>query len=388
MGKLLINEKNVSVAEFIEKIQELTSQTIPLEEIKGNLEFAYNTASLPIDLGKFRQTGMRIKSNKKSDDVLAQFDIFDENSGETVSFRYVDTAPYRNVKTDKIVYTPVAIEFPGSYFSFEKKDLEKVIYLYCHPHCFDSPLYTKGKPYKYSHVNLKKEVRAKSNKINKIDEAFKLIESRPDDQLKPLAIGLGIDLIPNADAGDIRTALKEEAMRNPFGLVEQIEAGVVIFEGMIQSAVDDGVINQKQVGDQIIWSYNKGPKRGVQIVAINSVGSDAVRELKNYMTEHVDQYYPELTTYNRSIASNANASKYLNAALSGSPVADVKPHKEFMKLSDVVDFKTGESYLIENSNPALGKPSNVVISKFYKAVLAGDIHEDNIDVEIVNYAKV
>lgn len=149
---LLIDNKQVTIDEFIKTVERITGKEVPLKDIRNNPQFNYNPAKKAINMGIFRDQRQRIAKLPKSDDVLASFNVFDENEGRTFTMRFASRTPYTNPNNpNALVHDPKAIEFPGGVFDFEARDIEKVIYLYCHPHCYDSPFY-KGGVYKYSHI--------------------------------------------------------------------------------------------------------------------------------------------------------------------------------------------------------------------------------------------
>ena len=240
---LLIDNTQVSVNEFIERIEELSGKKIPLSQIKANMEFTYNKVKNKFDLGNYRNTHTKQPKEKLGDDILASFNVFDENKGKTVSFRFASRTPYTNpTNPNVLVYDPKALEFSGGTFSFEPREIERVIYMYCHPACADSPLYKAGNVYKYSHNNLKAANERKKEKMNKRSEAYRHATDVHESEIKVLALGLKIQLPPNADKDDIRVALQEYAMDNPEAYLRSVENETTKFEGMVQDALNTGFI--------------------------------------------------------------------------------------------------------------------------------------------------
>lgn len=386
---LLINNKKVNVEEFISRIESITGKKVEISELKSNLEFSYNPTRKGYDYALLRDKGIKVSNTLKSDDILAVFKIWDNNEGESVEFRFANRLPYENSKVPgNIIYDPKAIEISGSGFAFEQKDFEKAVFLYIHPLCFDSPLHETGRPYKYSHINPKAESRLKKEKMSKTQKAFTHASAIDDSELKIIALGLNIDLIPNADKDDIRTAILEFAMKSPDVYLEKTSTETVKFEGMILEALETRFIIKKEVGGIPTWEIGSGSRKGQQILVITNSDADHNLELMNHLKKNIAQYYPILSSFNNDVTADLTAEQYLSKVKNGGSKSDILPYEEShdITIDGVVDYKTAQLFLI-NNHPSGGQASAANTKKFLEEVLAGNITSENINEEVLKYLK-
>lgn len=383
---LLINNERVNATEFIDKVKAITGKTVPLEQIKANMEFKYNPVKKGYDLALYQTRSMKVQKVLRSDDVLASFNVWSEDDNATVEFRFANRTPYANPKNPTIlVHDPKAIEFPGGVFNFEARDVEKALYLYVHPNCLDSPFHKEGTAYKFSHNNLKAQSERKSKEMTLRQRAFQHASNVDVDELKVLALGLGLDLIPNADSDDIRVSLQEYALENASSYLDKTANETIKFEGMIQEAVDTRLIVNKIIGGMSTWEFAKGPKKGNQIMIATGSGND-LGELKMHMKKNIATYYSELVSFNRDIVADNEAEKFLQGLKKGVDKSDFLPYKEELTLNGVVDFKTARDFLTE-SHPDKGQPAPASTKAFLAAIEAGEVTDGNVLEEVSKYIK-
>src|SRR5690606_4515299 len=121
---LLIDDNQVSVDAFIGKVKEITGKSIPKDQIRNNMEFKYNSAKNTYDLAEFVKRGIKVPKERKGDDILASFNIYHEEAGRTVTFRFSTKKPYTNPKNpNALVYEPKALDFSGGVSTYEARDL-------------------------------------------------------------------------------------------------------------------------------------------------------------------------------------------------------------------------------------------------------------------------
>lgn len=219
-----------------------------------------------------------------------------------------------------------------------------------------------------------------------VNKAFQHAASVPESEIRVLAKGLKIQLIPNADEEDIRVALQDYAMNNSKAYLEMVAKGTVKYDGMIQDAIDTGYIKKKPVGNMIVWYFEKGRRAGEQITTVIDKTKDVVQELKNYMKDKIEQYYNDMAVLNDDVTSDMKAEKYLKSLEKGVPLEDVTPYKEPLLLGTVEDFNSAKAYLTE-SHPEKGQPSPASTKKFLELVQSGELNENNISDEISKYIR-
>lgn len=384
---LLINNQRVNATDFVKKIKEITGKDVPLDELTSNMEFKYNPVKKGYDLALYKTRNMKVQKVLRSDDILASFNVWSDKDQSTIEFRFANRLPYANPKNPTImVNDPKAIEFPGGVFNFEQRDVEKALYMYVHPLCIDSPFYRPGTPYKFTHNNLKAESKRKLKDMSVKQEAFKHATNVDPDELKVLALGLGLSLIPNADSDDIRAAIQEYALENSKLYLEKTATETIKFEGMIQNAIDTGHIVNKIIGGINTWEFAKGADKGKQIMIVTSKNNNALGDLKLHMKTNIAEYYSSLAGFNKDLTADNTAEKFLSNLKNGVDKNEFMPFEEELTLNMVVDHKTAKQYLI-NAHPERKNPSATNAKLFLDAITAGEIVDGNVDEESKKYVN-
>src|SRR5690606_4754069 len=118
--------------------------------------FEINPMKQMIDLGRSKQLGREVMKEVKGRDILARFSFFSTVEGVHYEVRYTATMPYKDEKTQKTIYRPLAIDMNGPIHFVQDADgraLEMATFLYVHPGNSKSPLYTPGRVFNYTHLN-------------------------------------------------------------------------------------------------------------------------------------------------------------------------------------------------------------------------------------------
>lgn len=382
---LLIDDNQVSVDQFIARVEEISGKTINLRDIKKSMELEFNPSKQLFDAGTFRNTGVRQRRQKRSDDVLAHFTVFSDKENRSVSFRFTNRMPYLNDRNRK-VYDPKAIDISGGITTFEPRELERMVYLYCHPHCFDSPFRQDGVPYKYSHVNVTAENRKSRIYIETVERALNHARTVHESEIKVFAKGLGIAIDDkNDDLDDIRAKVMKYAMDNSANYMEKASDSVVKYEGMIRDAIDMRVIVGKSTGGYWQWSFAKGRRKGEVITTIPE-SANKITELITFLKENIKDYYHDIVAVSDDNHSNISAKKFLENIELGRPETELKPYNPNLELDAVVDHTSATNYLAE-LHPEKGQPSPANAKKFLEEVLNGNITDGNVAEEAKKYIK-
>lgn len=385
---LLIDNKQVNVEDFVSEVERISGKSIPLTEIKHNMEFSFNALRKSFDLGLYVSRNMKVPNIAKGADILASFKAWDDGrGGRTVEFRFANRSPYTNPKNPSIlVHDPKAIDFPGGVFNFEEREMEKMIYMYCHPRCYDSPFRKENTPYQYSHNNLKAASRRKSAEMGQRQKAFQHATNVDPSEVKVLAIGLGISLMPHADVDEIRAELQDYAMNNPKIYLEKTSSETIKFEGMIQEALDSGRIIKKTMGSINTFDWAKGSKKGKQIMVCSSDPASHLSELKQHMKQNIVEYYSDLAVLNRELIAESTAEEYLQMVKKGANKESFTPYEETVSFEDVKDYNSSKQYLTE-AHPQKGSPSPKSASSFLSLIESGEITAENVGEFLPNYIK-
>lgn len=382
---LFINDVSKSVEEFVSEISRITKKEIDLGDLKKNPSFLRNDAFKAFNLAVYKTTGNKTPNVNQGDDVFASFRYFDGN--EQYVFRYANNVPYRNRdKGDRLVYTPKAIDLPDDDFSFDDKNsFDQAVYIYCHPACSDSPFYDPEKVARFSHNSLTKAVKRKSSKLTKLEDCLRYADNLAESEVKIFAKGLGLTLNEHWTTDDIRVELKDYALTYTDTFYNASQLETVKFDGMIQDAIDNKNIVSVNIVDTVVWNWGSGIYKGIQITSVPRGVGDTVLYLKNHIKENIAQYDEILVNLNKSSYANLKSEEYLRAKKSGVvPATEYQSDADEMKLSEVVDFKSAGEFLIL-THPLQKQSSQKNTKAFLERVLSGDINDDNVSEEIVQY---
>lgn len=384
---LLINNKQVNLDEFVTKVEEVSGGKVPLLEIKQNMEFVYNQVKSSYDLGIYRDTGRKIPKIGRGEDILAVFKVFSEKEGQTLEFRYASRTPYTNPNNPTVlVHDPKAIDFPAGTFSYEKREIEKVVYMYCHPSCGSSPLFKEGTVFKYKHNNLKEASQKKREAIDLKRQALFHAANVPEHDLKVLAKGMNIVFPEKSDAADIRVLLEEYALEKPKLYLDKVEKETTFFDGRVHDALELGIIKATNINGAMLYSFTKGDQAGQNILSVDPREKNPVEALKTYMKANIAKYHHYLATLNRDVSADMEAEKYLRSVKGEVKQEEFMPYVEELTLESVVDHKSAAEYLRE-SHPEKGNASPSNVKAFLEGVLTGEINDGNIRTEVFKYIR-
>src|SRR5690606_5178452 len=217
-------------------------------------------------------------------------------------------------------------------------------------------------------------------------KAFQHASNVDEDDLKVLALGLKLDLIPNADSDDIRAAIQEYALENASVYLEKTSTETIKYEGMIQEPLDTKFIIKKMMGGVPTFEFAKGPKKCQQIMVVMSNNNNDQGELVLHMKKNIAEYYPILASFNHDVTADNSAEQYLSNLKKGVPKNDIKPFKEEVTFDKVVDFNSAKEFL-KSSHPEGANPSPANTKAFLEKVQSGEVTNENVSEIAKSYIK-
>lgn len=388
---LFIDNQKVSESQFISEIEKISGKPVDMEALRKSTTFTYNEVNNSFNLAKFKTTGKKIRNVSQGGDVLSSFRKYDHESGIEREFRYAKKTPYADLKNGgNLVYEPRAIDISSGNFSFQKNEIDLALYILVHPDCYDSPFreseFTTA--YKYSHVNVKKDVEKKNEKVLMLEKSLLHASRLEDQELLMFAKGLGVPLEKSFDSEDVRGSLKSWAMENTELYYKAMQTEVVKFMGMIQDALDNRYIISRKIADHTVFLYDKGINKGSQITTVPQEVSDDIQYLKTYLGTNISTHYDALMNLNKEAFSELSVENFLASKKEGLPKEafrlPTEEESDVMTLADVVDHQSAKKYL-RLSHFERKDSSQAKIAKFLKSVTAKEITDDNIEDVIVEY---
>lgn len=382
---LFINDERLNVEQFVTRMNELTGKKIDLEELKKNPSFSSNEAIAGIDFRTFATTGRRVPKYGEGSDILTVFRFFSTIKEQQVEVRYASRMPHNDFRSGNKVYTPRHIDVDPRDFGFTASQIEAALYMYVHPDCKQSPVRDETKVHKYSHNSLKANIQAKDNKVKILEACLLHATNLIPEEVKLMAKGLGINVDERYSSEEIRSEIKSFILENSAKYYESMQTESVKFLGLVQDCIDNNYISGNTTSGQTVWSYNQGPSKGRQIVAIASDVEDPIKGLKDYLIENIASHYGNLVGMHKGVVAAQKAEDFLKTQKTGEVNEEVySAGGDTMELSDVVDFKSAAT-LLELVHPEGKKSSMTKTKQFLEAVQSGEINEDNVSEKVVDY---
>lgn len=256
----------------------------------------------------------KVKTNK-SNMIRSHFMATDKASKLKVEIRYAESNNTKIVG-DRVVdqFEPRYVSMSGATFAFQN-DIDKAVFLFLHPNNGLSTLRPAGTKAgaTYEYIDTKKRAQAKSNEMDALTEAMSHSSNLSDEKLILLAKGLGLKGIDKKDVYEIRTEVREYAMKFPKEYNQKINTELTYVEGRIWNLIDKGVFKLTNVGTTRRWSWSGGERDGEFILDIQNVTQDARVSLKNYIFNDLTTWMNLLSSANTEISSRENAERALKA---------------------------------------------------------------------------
>lgn len=212
-----------------------------------------------------------------------------------ITMRYFENVAQRDTANgnQKTVYFPERLSMEGTNMLLSPQDaLERIVFMALHPACASSPFHKKGAESKWLVID-----REKASKDALVEELrlMKLqgkVMGATADVIKnkayaiKLSNGLGgyeqVTNVNNSDTETLRLQLLRLLKKYPDQFAQQWDSFETDIYGIIQGAVDQGIIVQRQTpGGNITWAWRKGVNDGVDITTVSRT-SDPMSALVSY----------------------------------------------------------------------------------------------------------
>lgn len=304
MGLLFENRKQVTPEELMMKYA-----------TRGDYDKLVKRPSFEVTKDRKRVdvvNGGVVKTNK-SNMMRTHFMATDPTTGKKVEIRYAESNNERIVG-DRVVdnFEPRYIDMKGATFAYQN-DIHKAVYVFLNPNNGLSTLRSssnKTKP-KFEYIDSKKRAQAKTANMDALTEAMAHSGNLTDDRVILLAKGLKLKGIDKKDIEEVRTDVREYAMKNPKMYNDKVNSELTFIEGRIWNLVDKGIVKLSNVGSVRRWSWATGSREGEVIVDIVNTVQDAKTVLKNHFFEDLQRYMNILNDVNNDLTAKEKAEMFL-----------------------------------------------------------------------------
>lgn len=322
---ILVNNKQVTINDLVKVFN------IPIEKLEKKPVFEINPEMKKRD---FLNKGWKIPLGKQFPTV---FFVKDPKTRESIEIRYAATINQERVG-DKLIdkYSPRKVTFRGS-ASF-KPDLDEAVFFYLSIHNRTSPFRTKDmtKPWTYEFVDDEKRAEGVIESMSLLGNALAHAAKLKGQRLKVTAKGLRISGAEHMDEVGLKAAILQKAQQDPGFYMSRVEDSSILFDGLIQDAIDNNVFVLVEKYGVKTWKWGSGPHTGDSIVNVTAGATDPVQAIFNHIKADVESYYHTLTNISETVNAESKAKSFLanksfdfldNDNDDSAPVVDTREHE-------------------------------------------------------------
>lgn len=297
---ILVNNQKVTISELSEMFD------IPLDKLEKKPVFEINPDMKKRD---YLNKGWKIPVGKQ---FPSHFFVKHPETKETVEIRYAATINQERVG-DKLIdkYSPRKVTFRGS--ATFKPDVDEAIFFYLSIHNRTSPFRTKDmtKPWTYEFVDDEKRAEGVIESMSLLGNALAHAAKLKGQRLKVTAKGLRISGAEHMDEVGLKAAILQKAQENPGFYMAKVEDSSILFDGLIQDAIDQNVFVLVEKYGVKTWKWGSGPHTGDSVVNVTAGATDSVQALFNHIKADVENYYHTLTNISETVNAESKAKSFL-----------------------------------------------------------------------------
>lgn len=216
--------------------------------------------------------------------VSTKFNIYPKGADKMLTIRYAEEAIPNN-KNGYVVtrYAPAQLWINGK----EELIKDDLIYffMYIHPNCKQSPFRELDKGFRYFFLD--REDIAKDDLLRDEQEmkAMSMIigdRAMSITQLRQIAKGMNISGVDRLTDAEVKNQLKYLAKKNPNGFRDDATSNSIVFNGMLQDAVDKHIVKMVPNNGYKRWYFNS------EELCVIPSGSDEMSCLKDAVIKKMD----------------------------------------------------------------------------------------------------
>lgn len=387
---LFVNGELKTIDEVIEVVNRAKKTTYTRAKLaslfRNNAMYKINPITQAIDLGESNRRNSPVQKTVRGTDVLARFTFFCEVDGTQKEIRYADSQPYPD-KNGVRIYKPKGIDLAGPNHTVDDahgKSLDRMLYIFLHPHHAKSPFHTPGSVYRYTHINNDElfEERAATNNltVEALQHATNL--NGLDAVIFAKSLGLQVQgLTPSQVQTQLQTYLLaggENVTKYQKHMNDQSE----IFIGRVIDAIDNRHIVSQSVNGGTVWSFNLSGNQN-QIVTVE-MGTDMREGLINHIKSHIAEYAPIIQGIARENLKDFEFKEYFNKMENASEGLEYKKEGDDLLVADISTHAEAKKYYENYFNRTTSGPTTV--KAFLEAIQSGVITDENVGEAILEFA--
>lgn len=250
---LYFNDQKISLKELKEK---LTERGIELPQYKDGVGFE----KLP-DFIKEDKINDRFVSARKG---FGKYFILNIDGSDEI-LRYSQTSLSVDKNGQLVDRNPVTFFVGSVYFVPPELGEEFFIFSWLSPKCADSPF---AKNPWYALQNKKKKAQEANRKFDAQTEAYTLINSKSEDELRYICHGLNISLYPDIEKDELANLLMNQFMGAPEKTMDALKNKTIKYIGIVQTAIRENVLKHRITGNYKLYTYN-----GTEICPVPTSGA-------------------------------------------------------------------------------------------------------------------
>lgn len=279
MAKLFVDDVNVGVKELC-AVLGIDPKVIPskLERI-----FEINPDRVTKDDQGNPKTPRRLG-------VSTKFNVFSPEKDKVVTVRYAESALPQTTKSglNTTNYSPAHLFIHGK--EENVTDDHAYFYMYIHPDNNQSPFRKIDGGYRYLFKDnealakadlIKEEQEIRAMALILGDSAFTISE------LRQIAKGMNVPTVDTLTDYEVKNALKKLAKANPNKFFDDARSNSIIFNGLIQDALDKQKITMQNSNGYKRWYFGK------EELCIVPQGGNELQALKQAISKNMD-YLPQI----------------------------------------------------------------------------------------------
>lgn len=232
--------------------------------------------------------------------VSTRFKAWSKASGSYLDVRIATSKEKENDSPNaRTIYKPHQVWFEGRYKS--GTDPQEFIWLLINPDNEDSPFRKEGSRWRYRFVNAEKSATNKIKMIELTTKATALIvgeHALTISQLRQIAKGMNLGNVNDLTGDQVRELLLDKIAINPIKFYEDCKDRNVLFNGKIQDAIDNGVLNINTESGLRRWFFQN------EELTIIPSSSDSVKIVRDYVAERIHDLYPKIVYALENKSSN------------------------------------------------------------------------------------
>lgn len=272
------------------------------------------------------------------------------DTGQSIEVQQTSVAPRFDPKLQEKTTTDRKFTIEKASFSLSmKKDKELIVFLILSPYCEDSPLNVEGRKGMFRIQNLEKKARIQ-NELNKTKAmGFSLIynEETDTEKLREVAAGMSISGTAQMTREEIQSALFAFLEADPTKFINNWDSSIIVLRGIIQIAVDKGILVYKQKNGVYRWFLNDDE------VCIVGAHEDSRVALENAVKESVNTWLAPLRKAVQG-ASGKYDDEGLTKALNNEPKDTTLDKLNLCLQQDVITYDRGSKALYAIRGGELG----------------------------------